>query len=216
MPIPVGDKAEYTCQDEGKVTDHGDVLRLECLENGQFEEVPNQWLTSSCRNPAVCTNVPEAPVESKLSQTQESSATEFQYASYPCKADGWYGDSKETHFRVQCPLGGNFPAADDIDWPNCTIEHCLEAPSFSDFAKITTSSVAVNDYALYECITSGQVTDNGVRQKLQCQEDGSYPASHEWPACRYVLNCFLNFMLLRRNVFYLILVKINFKMLQKD
>ena len=74
----------------------------------------------------------------------------------------------------QCPMGGVFPASEDINWPNCTIQNCVEIPSLPHFDKVTNTKVKVGDSAIYVCSTNGFVTDNGAKQLLECKDDGSF------------------------------------------
>ena len=51
--------------------------------------------------------------------------------------DGTVGEEEETVWYLQCPLGSEnngiwgteFPASEDITWPTCNIQHCVEIPS---------------------------------------------------------------------------------------
>ena len=47
--------------------------------------------------------------------------------------DGTVGE-EETVYYEQCPLGGEFPASEDISWPTCDIKHCVDIPSLPGMA----------------------------------------------------------------------------------
>ena len=73
----------FRCEDESQVTDLGQIFGLICSSEGDLT-APDPW--PACRTAEVCTNIPQAPVESKLQNLVDvTSVTEFQYASYPCK-----------------------------------------------------------------------------------------------------------------------------------
>ena len=56
--------------------------------------------------------------------------------------DGTVGEEEETVWYLQCPLGSEnngiwgteFPASEDITWPTCNIQHCVEIPSLQGMA----------------------------------------------------------------------------------
>ena len=73
----------YRCEDDSQVTNLGQIFDLICSSEGDLI-APDPW--PDCRAASVCTNIPEAPVDSKLKNTGDfTSVKEFQYASYPCK-----------------------------------------------------------------------------------------------------------------------------------
>ena len=132
---------------------------LTCGENGQLIE-PEEW--PECRAAKLCTNIPNSPINSNLQNPDVTSVKEYQFARYPCKADGKFGaEGSSAAFELQCPLGGSFPAQNDITWPLCVVSHCIDLPSINGFSKKTTEPVDVGGHAEYECITSGQVNDMG-------------------------------------------------------
>ena len=62
---------------------------------------------------AVCTNIQSPPSESNLRKLTATSVKEFQYAEYPCKADGKFDENGEekTTFKILCP-GANGESPD--------------------------------------------------------------------------------------------------------
>ena len=88
------------------------------------------------------------------------------------------GQEKETVFYLQCPLNINGSSAfpEDIPWPTCDIQHCVEndIPTLNHFTKLTNTKVKVGDFASYVCSTNGHVTYNGEKQFLECKDDGSF------------------------------------------
>ena len=140
---------------------------LKCGENGRLIE-PEEW--PQCRDAKLCTNIPNAPANSNLQNPDVTSVKEYQYARYPCKADGKFSNSESeaaTAFELQCPLGGSFAGDNDITWPLCLVSHCIDLPSINGFSKKTSQPVAVGNAAEYECITSGQVNDFGENSVLE-------------------------------------------------
>ena len=86
------------CQDDSEVTNLGQIFYLNCSSEGDLI-APDPW--PDCRAASVCTNIPEAPVDSKLQNTGDfTSVTEFRYASYPCK--GKFHSIRSTYI---CSLG---------------------------------------------------------------------------------------------------------------
>ena len=117
VPVAIGQKVKYACEGENRVTDLGWTFELTCGENGFLQE-PTEW--PECRDAAICTNIPEPPESHNLIKTEATSALEFLTASYPCKSDGKF-DGDQNEFKLVCPLGGEFPAADEINWPLCNV-----------------------------------------------------------------------------------------------
>ena len=147
---------------------------LKCGENGRLIE-PEEW--PQCRDAKLCTNIPNAPANSNLQNPDVTSVKEYQYARYPCKADGKFvvdSESEASAFELQCPLGGSFAGDNDITWPLCLVSHCIDLPSINGFSKKTSQPVAVGNAAEYECITSGQVNDFGENSVLENSFD--YPS----------------------------------------
>ena len=117
----------------------------------------------SYRPAGVCTNIQEPPSESFLEKISITSVKEFQYATYPCKADGKFGSDEKTSFDLQCPKGidghsPDFLETADVNWPKCVISKCLVLPAINGFQKAANGPVEVGKDAKYECISSGQVT----------------------------------------------------------
>ena len=131
---------------------------LKCGENGRLIE-PEEW--PQCRDAKLCTNIPNAPANSNLQNPDVTSVKEYQYAEYPCKADGKFGVDSSTTFQLQCPQGGAFADEDDITWPLCLVSHCIDLPSINGFSHKDSQPVPVGNAAEYECITTGQVNDMG-------------------------------------------------------
>ena len=78
----------YRCEDESQVTNLGQIFDLTCSSEGDLI-APDPW--PDCRAASVCTNIPEAPVESKLKNTGDfTSVKEFQNAAYPCKGTSFF------------------------------------------------------------------------------------------------------------------------------
>ena len=150
----------------------------------------------SYRPAGVCTNIQEPTSESFLEKISITSVKEFQYATYPCKADGKFGNDEKTSFDLQCPKGidghsPDFLKTADVSWPKCVISKCLVLPSPAGFTKAANGPVDVGKDAKYECISSGQVTDDGRYQYLTCLEDGSFGTNpgDSWKSCRPPTDC---------------------------
>ena len=73
----------------------------------------NLFISIIFRIAAVCTNIQSPPSESNLKKLTATSIKEFQYAEYPCKADGKFDENGEekTTFKILCP-GANGESPD--------------------------------------------------------------------------------------------------------
>ena len=145
------------------------------------------------RQGGVCTNIQDPPAETYLKELSATSVKEYQYAEYQCPSDGTFANG-ESVFRVQCPKGldgfsPKFPEASEIEWPTCQVSSCKKLPSISNFAKVSTAPISVGDYALYKCVSTGWVTDDGEQYKLRCNEDGSFDTNVDWKTCRPRTDC---------------------------
>ena len=79
------------------MTDIGLNFMLDCESDGNLEDL-SEW--PQCRDAAVCTNIPVPPENSKLKNTEDTSAKEFHFANYSCKSDGKFNND-QTVFQVK-------------------------------------------------------------------------------------------------------------------
>lgn len=87
--VTVPDSAIFKCREDGKVTDLGENIDIQCMiQPGQNEAefvYPDGWGTeaSKCRLPQRCKQPFEAPLQTGLSLVmQEEAYYEFGYAKY--------------------------------------------------------------------------------------------------------------------------------------
>ncbi len=89
VSVQVPDVAVFKCREEGKVTDLGDSIEIQCMiqpgETDAYFVYPPEWGTqgSKCREPVRCKKPFEAPLQSGLKlELKESSYFEFEHAKY--------------------------------------------------------------------------------------------------------------------------------------
>ena len=70
------------------------------------------------------------------------------------------------------------------------ISNCLTYLSIPGYVKASSGPIPIGNYAQYQCVTNGWITDTGKYQKLFCSDNGSFnDTSSSWSECRPPMRC---------------------------
>lgn len=151
--VPVGDKIQYSCADEGQVVDNSSIsLEATCQANGEFTSIDN-W--PNCRTAIACTNwpVPDQATTHLLPATFEE-VLEFDYAFYECQEGASLNDDNQNivngKFRLVC--GANGVVDMEPSWPSCTVESCHQLVTQQGFAIASSLPVNVGQSVAYKYV----------------------------------------------------------------